>query len=496
MLRAETKRPKKLSLSRFMARKAKPKPPPAQPKANAKANATPKDTTESEEFPDHLSDVPSDVDSITRERYLLACQMLKMTMIKKESALIPIEKEYILSLLNDFESRSADGTDLDEDYVAAIERAVVRLETESVSVPPYDAGNIVLPSPATAARAQQTQKANNNSVEARFETISPRPPNNDKNPHTATHKPKKLMDRFSNPCNPTNLSRITGRTKDDFRIRYVRDEALPESIEITSSRDYNNNNEKADYLVRFDGWSFQNSSDYPFSMLGVENAGTNNINLNPRVFTPDIMDALRGFMPLHKADDNFWLRFSLVRDGASFTRLLASVRASVYTLIGVETNHGEVFGSFTGQPWSVGRKWYGSSDAFLWRLKKRRYTSPKNSRNPGFERELEVYPCTGDDDLVQYCTTKTIAVGGGEWPSHSSSPYFGDSEPGIGFVVDGDLAGGETNSCATFANPKLARHASTSSSEFAIRNLEVWSLTPCSNVEDATKMELREFLVN
>ena len=227
--------------------------------------------------------------------------------------------------------------------------------------------------------------------------------------------------------------------------------------------------------------------DYPFLILDAYG-----YDRNPRVFTPGVMEALRGFMPMKVMDHNFWLRFSLARDGTSFTKLLASIRASAFTLIGIETDRGEVFGSFTGRPWRIGSKWYGSRKSFLWRLKQTRYTSRRNAANPQFEREIEVYPCTEDDDLIQYCTAKTIAVGGGEW-QYNACPYRNSGE-GIGLVIDGDLVGGETNSCATFANPRLARYAS-SSNEFVISNLEVWSMTPCNTVEDATKVEMREFFI-
>jgi TLD len=89
--------------------------------------------------------------------------------------------------------------------------------------------------------------------------------------------------------------------------------------------------------------------------------------------------------------------------------------------------------------------------------------------------------------MVQYCTTKTIAVGGGDWlPGDTPGPF--DTGSGIGFMIDGDLAGGETNSCSTFANPRLAKQTSASS-EFTIRNLEVWTMTSCVTVSDAVRVE-------
>eukprot|EP00533_Pseudo-nitzschia_delicatissima_P008198 CAMPEP_0116085658 /NCGR_PEP_ID=MMETSP0327-20121206/4440_1 /TAXON_ID=44447 /ORGANISM="Pseudo-nitzschia delicatissima, Strain B596" /LENGTH=672 /DNA_ID=CAMNT_0003576659 /DNA_START=131 /DNA_END=2149 /DNA_ORIENTATION=- len=429
---------KKLSLSKFMAKKSNPPPVTAE-------------ATNKGEFPDHLSDLPSDIDSITRERYLLACEMLKMSIIQKERALIPVERDYILSLLEDFETHSVGGSDLSVDHINSIERAAQTLGNDSISKFPNDSANVELPSPISAARFQKSQ--NEGGVVRAVNSLSP---GSDKNPHTATRSPKKVVEQISNGCN-------TG-------------------IEMLS-------NNISDRLVRFDGWSFQNSMEYPFKILDTYGLM---YRASSKVFTPGIMEALRGFMPMNVMNQNFWLRFSLARDGDSFTNLLASIRASAFTMIGIETDRGEVFGSFTARPWRIGSKWYGSEEAFLWRLKQRRYTSPRNSRNPQYEKEIEVYPCTGDDDLIQYCTAKTIAIGGGEW-QHNACPYVGSGQ-GIGLVIDGDLVGGETNSCATFANPELARYAS-SSNEFVISNLEVWSMTPCSNVEDATKFEMRDFFL-
>ena len=285
------------------------------------------------------------------------------------------------------------------------------------------------------------------------------------------------FEHSSNYPNPAKSSKLS-------RSKLGDEKAVDNNLSDNAKR---SPRDKTNGLVRFDGWLFQNSTEYQFSILNA-----NEDNLGPRVFTPGMMEALRSFMPTRVMNHNFWLRFSLVRDGAYFSSLLKSIRASTFTMIGVETENGEVFGSFTGSPWKIGSNWYGSSEAFLWRLKQTRYTSPKNSRKPDFEREIEVYPCTGDDDLIQFCTNKTIAVGGGEW-QRSSCPY-GNTTEGIGLVIDGDLFGGETNSCQTFANPKLARHTSPSS-EFVISNLEVWSLTPCIDIQTATEKEMREFHV-
>jgi hypothetical protein len=78
---------------------------------------------------------------------------------------------------------------------------------------------------------------------------------------------------------------------------------------------------------------------------------------------------------------------------------------------------------------------------------------------------------------IQYCTSQTLAVGGGEWGKDAAGacPYA-DEPLGIGFMIDGDLMGGETNSCSTFCNPRLGRRiVSGEGNEFDIRCLEVWT---------------------
>eukprot|EP00537_Pseudo-nitzschia_pungens_P008399 CAMPEP_0172375378 /NCGR_PEP_ID=MMETSP1060-20121228/61443_1 /TAXON_ID=37318 /ORGANISM="Pseudo-nitzschia pungens, Strain cf. cingulata" /LENGTH=765 /DNA_ID=CAMNT_0013102495 /DNA_START=490 /DNA_END=2787 /DNA_ORIENTATION=+ len=479
------------------------------------------------DFSDHLSDVPSDVDSLTRERYLLACEMLKMAVIQKESSLIPMEKEYIMGLLDEFETTTGDDSVISEDRVTAVEHAIIRLESDG---PPR--------SPTSAARAQKNTETNSQkntrnavgrySVDTSQDLRSPgdrspvRPPrglrrDNDygirtpihspkrssrrslrrsigKNPHTSTPKPEKtFLKRIISPCKPISARTLDRdiHPSDEFENELavhtdIRDGSDFERIDRVEYDRIEYGSDYEDRLVRFDGWSFQNSEEYPFLMLGADGD-----DLNPRVFTPSIMEALRGFMPLKMSNHNFWLRYSSVRDGGSLTTLLATIRASQYSMIGVETDRGEVFGSFTGTPWRIGSKWYGCNEAFLWRLKKRRYTSPTNSQQQNFEREIEMYPCTGDDDLVQYCTAKTIAVGGGDWDLNAC-PYR-HIDQGIGFMVEGDLARGETSSCGTFANPRLAK-LTRSKSQFLIRNLEVWTLTPCHHQEDAAQMEINSLV--
>ena len=244
-------------------------------------------------------------------------------------------------------------------------------------------------------------------------------------------------------------------------------------------------------MIRLDGWNLAAREQYPFEIMGLDQ----DTPPATRVLTPSLMEALRGFFPYSISDENFWLKFSLVRDGASLRTLLYKCMASSHTIICVETNDGDVFGSFCSTAWqnTGNKKWFGSGESFLWRLKQSRYVrgvSADLNREHMPNNEMEIYPFTGNDDMVQYCTSTTLAVGGGSW-NNAVCPYPGEPS-GIGLLLDGDLEGGETNSCATFANPRLYGR-STTSNEFTIRNLEVWTLTPCNSVPMAEQLERQKY---
>lgn len=221
--------------------------------------------------------------------------------------------------------------------------------------------------------------------------------------------------------------------------------------------------------------------DYPFGILGVRNQ-------TPRVLTPAILEVLRGFVPIPVINDNFWLKFSRQRDGKSINTLLHSMRPSQYSILAVETKTGHVFGAFLATPWRLSNEWYGSKDSFLFRLKHRR----TKAGDFAHDKEIQVYPCTGHDAMIQYCTRSTIAVGGGDWNDVEQSAHPGEPR-GIGFMIDGDLMGGETNACATFDNPRLGDRSQDN--EFDIAELEMWTLTQAVSLEEAERMEMHRMFI-
>ena len=199
---------------------------------------------------------------------------------------------------------------------------------------------------------------------------------------------------------------------------------------------------------------------------------------DPGVLTAPIMESFRHCLPSIVANQNFWLKYSSDQESGTLSELLPKIKHSVHTIIGVETTNGDVFGAYCSSPWRKNSEWFGSKEAFLWKLKKSRMDGTKRKFN--FDNELEIFPYVGGDDDVhiQYCTEKTLAVGGGDW----KGAYAASKEPvGIGFTLDGDLMGGETNSCSTFGNPKLC---GTEMTEFEVSTLEVWTLTPYESAEE------------
>lgn len=223
----------------------------------------------------------------------------------------------------------------------------------------------------------------------------------------------------------------------------------------------------------------QPRSDCSFQVLGAD-------SISETVLTPGIMEALQGLLPVPDRDSlNFLLKFSAERDGFSMTKLMSSVRSSIHTILAVKTTEGHVFGAFCSSPWRTKQSWYGSQETFLWKLKKtRREGSPD-----GDENELELYPHTGADNMVQYCTDIALAVGGGtDWDRLTDGCPYQGVPSGIGLLLDGDLLGGETNACVTFANPRLTQ--SGDSSEFEVKSLEMWTVTTCNTMEQAELKEL------
>ena len=241
-----------------------------------------------------------------------------------------------------------------------------------------------------------------------------------------------------------------------------------------------------------------------FKILGT---GADDVAAHPHVLSPPLMDSLLNFVPESLSDQNFWLRFSLVRDGASLEILKRYVRAAPNTILAIETTNGDVFGACCSSPWRQSPSYFGSGQAFLWKMRYNRMT-PCHSlfEQAHLESEIDVFFYSGLNDYVQLCTADKIAVGGGELDmtgkeEHgndvAAAPYVYLEEGehyGFGIAIADDLLHGTSSPCATFRNPCLVNHSSRGE-VFEIVNLEVWSFSPCDTVDAAERLEMTKFFV-
>jgi hypothetical protein len=256
--------------------------------------------------------------------------------------------------------------------------------------------------------------------------------------------------------------------------------------------------DEADNDGQHDAWEVlkkENTADYgsvlPFIILGTSG---DDLAATPHVLSPPLMESLQNFLPYAVAEDNFWMKYSLLRDGASMHTMLQKIRGAKYTIIALETWDGEVFGSFTSEPWRKNWNYYGTGEAFLWRMRKSRKTFCDSIIDQAYmESELDVFPWIGENNCVQLCTSEMFAIGGGEPEAMQVQKSEGKKEKGpeygFGLTIDSELLYGTSTQCATFGSPPLSQEHSDGS-RFEIVNLEVWTFTPCMRVEEAEKLEL------
>jgi len=427
-----------------------------------------------------LSDVPSNIDTEVKDRYLQACRILKAALIDpKKSKTTDLPDTQLLAGLLNGSASSREVTPSSKE---------VRPSSSDARMPPRQQGRHHVSEAVTDLQRKDSYGEAYSDFSSFFKTdVGASSVNssafNDYAFDIDDEKDdgRKAKDGFavrsvnvSGPALPYTLQRLlqdeTGKASAISPLHMDEKEKAPVNVSQTSSS------------------LFTREDESPFKILGTEDGFV------PTVLTPVLMEALRGFFPYAVAEENFLLKFALERDGDSLSTLMDKIRPCQHTIMCVETVDGHVFGSFCSTPWRMQSKWYGSGEAFLWRLKSPRMdwrSRPPKSYSNAADNEIEIYPYTGQGDMIQFCTKHTIGVGGGQdWSNaKGGSPYRGEPA-GIGLLIDGDLRGGETNSCTTFANPRLGDR-STRKNEYEIQALEVWTVTPCVTVEDAEEMEMR-----
>lgn len=252
----------------------------------------------------------------------------------------------------------------------------------------------------------------------------------------------------------------------------------------------------------YDAWDEEINKEMgnaPFRILGTS---ADDVDSHPHVLSPPLMESLQQFFPFSKTSDNFWMKYSMVRDGASMHTLLQHARGAKYSILAIETVDGEVMGSFTNEPWRKTWSYFGGGESFLWRMRHSRKAKCHSIIDMAYhESEIDVYPYTGENHCVQFCTSRKIAVGGGSPDKNKASMESlpeegkdGKEEPqehdwGYGIALRDDLLHGSTSPCVTFGSPSLSKLHSDGSL-FEIINVELWTLTPCWSEAEAEKLEL------
>jgi hypothetical protein len=232
-----------------------------------------------------------------------------------------------------------------------------------------------------------------------------------------------------------------------------------------------------------------------FTILGTS---ADDKSAHPHALSPPLMDSLMTFLPESITNQNFWLKYSMVRDGASLSTLRRYVRGAPKTIIAIETTDGQVFGSFTSDYWRTERSsFFGSSgDSFLWRMRHSRNSKCASLfEQAQMETEIDVYFYANENDMIQLCTEDRLAVGGGELAAEGESVEQRSQHFGFGLSIDEYMRNGTSSPCATYRNNCLV-DGGTKGRTFQIVNLEVWTLTPCLSVDDAEKLEMTQFFIH
>lgn len=229
----------------------------------------------------------------------------------------------------------------------------------------------------------------------------------------------------------------------------------------------------------------------PFRILGTS---ADDVTCHPHILSPPLMESLLAFMPESlQYGYNFWLKYSMARDKPSLLTMLRHCRASVYTILAIETTNGHIFGSFTSEPWRLlSEEFYGSKDSFVWRMRQSR-NQPSLSVMEQIlaESKIDVFPYTGKNENIQFCSRNFLGLGEGELEDIGASD---ESHFGNAIRLNASLTTGSTSTSQTFANPSLI-HNDKRGEEFMVANVELWGLTPHKSLEGAVRSEMNSLFL-
>ena len=222
---------------------------------------------------------------------------------------------------------------------------------------------------------------------------------------------------------------------------------------------------------------------------------------HPHVLSPPLIDALMFFLPEHLQGQNMWLKYSLVRDGASLDTFKQYARASKDTFLAIETTKGDVFGCYTSSPWLNRPSFYGGAPAFVWKMRQNRNTPCHSLIDQALmESEIDVNFYIEQGNKVQCCKSDIIGLGEGRVAKYNIYGQIEEEEEdddpdeqfGFAIALQDDLLAGTTSKCSSFKSPCLV----DSCESFQVLNLELWTFTPCFSLDSAEKLEMTQFFVS
>jgi hypothetical protein len=256
-----------------------------------------------------------------------------------------------------------------------------------------------------------------------------------------------------------------------------------------------------DYTI--DG-SMPNFDDDQLENPGFKILGTSadDTSAHPHVLSPPLIDAVTTFIPDHLQGQNLWLKYSLVRDGASLETFKQYARASKDTILAIETTKGDVFGCYTSVAWRTNPTFFGGK-SLVWKMRHNRHT-PCHSlfEQAGMESEIDVFMLVEEGVKPQVCTSDRLAIGVGKLRDYDfygrdleEDPDHDSAGDGFAIALQDDLLCGTTSKCHTYRNPCLM-NADNDIETFEVLNMELWTFTPCFTLDSAEKLEMTQFFMS
>jgi hypothetical protein len=148
------------------------------------------------------------------------------------------------------------------------------------------------------------------------------------------------------PRDSFNASFMTASTIEEDRCspaKSAEESSVPDQIEsdVSFSRSFLNMSGSSEDEEENHGVDLDDKSNC--LILGTS---FDDIRAQPHVLSLSLMEALLCFIPEHISHENYWLKFSLVRDGAKFDTMRNVTRATPYSIMAIQTTKGDVFGRY------------------------------------------------------------------------------------------------------------------------------------------------------